>query len=238
MGDRKRIHREDPVRTGPIRNFSKLYREATNGATPAKPAAPEKPQKVAPAGPLAEGVQLAYAVIEKYIAEGRETAEGLSSQPYVTRVANDNLQDILERMLRFQGEILPLWIETLANLVQVNSGQNGHATTSHVWPAGNGGTKSDPIEVSIEVVSTRPVQVSLQLKPDSEIQSLAALGLSAIDSGKPASADISFVPGNTKGLVRLRVRVPDKHPSGNYAAVVVNRDSGEVRGTLRLRVAD
>jgi hypothetical protein len=240
MSDRKRIRRDNPVRTGPIRNYSKLYRgeNSANGTSSRNGAPSEKPQRVASVGPLAEGVELAYSVIEKYIAEGRRTAEGLSNQPYATRVANDNLQDILERMLRFQGEILPLWIDTLANLVKIDPSQNGYATTSHASPAFNGAAKSDAMEVSIEVASIRPVQVSVQLKPNSETQSLVALGLSAVDSGKSAAAHISFVPDDTTGRVRVRIRVPDRHPSGTYAAVVVNRDSGEIRGTVSIRIAD
>src|SRR5215470_6320558 len=121
MNDRKRLRRADPARTAPIRDFAKLYSrpETTNGAAAARPFGSEKPRPAAAASPLAEGVELAYSVIEKYIAEGRRTAEGLSTQPYATRAANGNLQDILERMLRLQAEILPLWVEMLAASVKV-----------------------------------------------------------------------------------------------------------------------
>jgi len=74
----------------------------------------------------------------KYIAEGRQTAEGLSNQPYSTRAPNDNLQVLVERMLRFQAEMLPLWIETLATLVKVDPAQNGYAPSSDAWRRSNG----------------------------------------------------------------------------------------------------
>ena len=91
-------------------DFSKLYHRpnSVNGTNAAKPVQSDAPRRAPAGGPLAEGVELAYSVIEKYIAEGRRTAEGFSSQPYTTRAATDNLQDILERILRFQAEILPL----------------------------------------------------------------------------------------------------------------------------------
>jgi hypothetical protein len=122
MSDRKRLHRADPARIAPVRNFSKLYSgsDSADGANPAKPAQSGASRKVRSAGPLAEGVELAYSVIDKYVAEGRRTAEGISDKPYTTRAPNDNLQDILERILRFQSEVLPLWIETLATLVKVD----------------------------------------------------------------------------------------------------------------------
>jgi hypothetical protein len=238
MGDRKRLHRGDPERVGPIRDFSNLYSrsESVNGAHPAKPVPSDAPCK-AGSGPLAEGVELAYSVIEKYIAEGRRTAEGISSQPYSIRATNDNLQDILERMLRFQAEMLPLWLETLTTLVKVDASRNGHGPAPDAWPRSNGG-HNKPMAVSIEVVSLRPVQVSVELQPNSDARSLVSLGLNAIDSSKPALTDISFVPDEVTGRITLRLRIPESQPTGTYSGVVVNRDTGETRGTLSARIAD
>ena len=150
---------------------------------------------------MAEGVELAYNVIEKYIAEGRQTAEGLSNQPYATRAPNDNLQVLVERMLRFQAEMLPLWIETLATLVKVDPVAKRLCTIVGRWPRSNGAPKAETMAVSIEVVSLRPVQVSVELRPNSEPQSLVALGLSAVDSGKPILKDISL--GRMKSRAEL-----------------------------------
>ena len=169
MSDRKRLHRADPARIAPVRNFSKLYSrpDSANGTNPGKPAQSDTSRKVRSAGPLAEGVELAYSVIDKYVAEGRRTAEGISDKPYTPRPPNDNLQDILERILRFQSEVLPLWIETLATLVKVDPARNGSAATREASPKSNGGPISETTAVSIEVVSVRPVQVSVELRPNS-----------------------------------------------------------------------
>ncbi len=242
MGDRKRLHRDDPARIAPIRNFSKLYSRSgsVNGANAAKAVQPDAPARTADRGPLAEGVELAYNVIEKYIAEGRRTAEGFSNQPYSTRAAsgNDNLQVLVERMLRFQTEMLPLWIETLATLVKVDPARNGYAPASDAWPRSNGAQNADTMPVIIEVVSLRPVQVSVELHPNSEPQSLIALGLSAVDSAKPILKDISLLPDEVAGRIKLRLRIPESQPSGTYSGVIVNRESGETRGTLSIRIAD
>jgi hypothetical protein len=239
MSERKRLHRADPARTAPIRDFSKLYSrpETTNGAAAAKPFASEKPRPAAAASPLAEGVELAYSVIEKYIVEGRRTAEGLSTQPYATRAANGNLQDILEKMLRFQAEILPLWVEMLGTLVKVEPMRNGYATPPGAWPHANGKNPA-PTAVPIEVASIRPVQVFMELVPNSDARSLVALALSSIAPGKPALTKVSFVRDKAEGRVKLRVQIPDKQPAGTYAGVVVDRDSGEARGTLSVRLGD
>ncbi len=240
MGDRKRLHRDDPARIAPVRNFSKLYSRSSsaNGTYAAKAAQPDAPLRTTSGGPLAEGVELAYSVIEKYIAEGRQTAEGLSNQPYSTRAPNDNLQVLVERMLRFQAEMLPLWIETLATLVKVDPAQNGYAPSSDAWQRSNGAPKTETMAVTIEIVSLRPVQVSVELRPNSEPQSLVALGLSAVDPGKPILKDISLLPDEIAGRIKLRLRIPESQPPGTYSGVIVNRENGETRGTLSVRIAD
>jgi hypothetical protein len=239
MSVRKRLHRVDPARVGPSRDFSKLYsrQDSVNGTPPAKPAQSDSPRK-AGGGPLAKGVELAYSVIERYIAEGRRTAEGFSSQPYATRATNDNLQDVLERTLRFQAEMLPLWIETLATLVKADPWRNGHAPTPQAGPPANGPKNASTMAVSIEVASLRPVQVSVELQPNSEAESLVSLGLNAIDPSKPTLRDISLIPDEVPGRIKLRLRIPDSQPGGVYSGVIVNRNSGEARGTLSIRIAD
>jgi hypothetical protein len=189
MSARKRLHRADPPRAAPIRDFSKLYSSpaTANGAAAAKPLPSHKPRPAAAAASsLAEGVELAYSVIEKYIAEGRRTAEALSTQPYATRPANSSLQDIMERMLHFQAEILPLWVEMLSTLVKVEPLKNGHATSVSARPRTNGKNPAAATAVPIEVASIRPVQVSVELVPNCDPQSLVALALGSVAPGKPA----------------------------------------------------
>jgi hypothetical protein len=240
MGDRKRLHRDDPARVAPVRNFSKLYSKSNsvNNASAAKAGQSDGPVRATGGGPLAEGVELAYNVIEKYIAEGRRTAEGFSNQSYATRAPNDNLQVLVERMLRFQAEMLPLWIETLATLVKVDPARNGHGPASDAWPRSNGAQSAATMAVTIEVISLRPVQVSVELRPGSEPQSLVALGLSAVDSEKPILKDISLTPDEVPGRIKLRLQVPESQPPGTYPGVIVNRENGETRGTLSIRITD
>ncbi len=240
MGDRKRLHREDPARIAPVRNFSKLYSRSSsvNGANAAKAVQPDAPARATRGGPLSEGVELAYNVIEKYIAEGRRTAEGFTNQQYATRSPNDNLRVLVERMLRFQAEMLPLWIETLAALVKVDPARNAYPPASDVGPRSSGAQNPDTMAVIIEVVSLRPVQVSVELRPNSEPQSLVALGLSAVDSAKPILKDITLLPDEVAGRIKLRLRIPESQPPGIYSGVIVNRESGETQGTLSIRIAD
>src|SRR5258708_10253581 len=239
MKDRNRLHRAAPARTAPVRNCSKLYSSnSVNGSGPAKSVQPDAPRDAAGGTPPAQGVELAYSVIEKHIAEGRRAAEGFSNQAYTTRVPSDNLQVLVERLLRFQSEMIPLWIETLATLVKIDPSRNGHAPGTDARPQSNGGPNSETMAVSIEVISLRPVQVSVELRPNSESQSLVALGLTSVDQGKPVLKDISLGPDEVVGRVKLRLRIPESQPPGTYSGVIVNRETGETRGTLSVRIAD
>ena len=238
MSERKRLHRGDSKRVGPIRDFSTLYHptESSTGASPAKPKQTDAPGKARNGGPLAEGVELAYSVIEKYIAEGRQTAEGINKRSYANRVATDNLQSILERVLRFQAEILPLFVETLSTLVKVDPSRNGFGATD-ARPSSHGEQSTGSNTISVDVVSRRPVEVSVELKPNADVQPLMALGLNAIDPTKPPLTTIKFIPDNVPHRVKVRIEIADLQPPGVYSGVIVNRDSGQTLGTLTVRIA-
>jgi hypothetical protein len=90
--------------------------------------------------------------------------------------------------------------------------------------------------VSIELLSTQPIEVSLDLPPNSDGRRLHVLGLHAVDSDKPALTDIAFSPDMSDGRRKLRVFVSASQPAGSYSGVIVDRETGEVCGTLTVRV--
>src|SRR5215469_13278543 len=108
MGDDKRLHRKDPERIGPLRSFTEMY-TSRPGMRPREDLAQAQ----------AEGVSLAYRVIEKHINDGRRSAEMLNGQPYNTRAATDRLQEVIERTLRSWSELLPLWLEAITTAVTI-----------------------------------------------------------------------------------------------------------------------
>jgi hypothetical protein len=63
------------------------------------------------------------------------------------------------------------------------------------------------------------------------------LGLHAVDSDKPGLTDITFSPAKVDGRRKLRVFVPVNQPAGSYSGVIVDRETGELRGTLTVRVS-
>lgn len=241
MSVRKRLHRDDPARSAPIRHFSKLYRrnETKNGVgNPANSATTDNGRVTKASGKLAEGVELAYRVIDKHIVEGRQTAEQLNKQPYSTRPPTDSLQELLERLLRFQADMLPLWVETLSTLVIVDPSRNPFSARADAMTPSNGAGGNGASRVSIELLSTRPVRVSLDLREHSEVLPLVVLGLHSVETKKPPLTHISFKPAKASDESKLSIRIPQSHPAGTYSGVIVNRDTGEARGTLSVRIEE
>jgi hypothetical protein len=244
MSDTGRLHRVDPVRTGPIRNFSNLYKQPGASAAQSRSETRSPQPADAPNGRYADGVATAYSVLEKHINEGRATAQQFSRPAYDTSTAVDGIQKLIEESLRYQVEMLPLLIETLTSLMPSNG--SGGSSSPDLWPqrpVNNAQSSSPPVNggqatvVSLELASRQPVEVTLNLSDYSNIADLVSPGLHSIDPGHPPLTDLGFSEGGEAGRVKLRIVVPDNQPSGLYSGVIISRSSGLLRGTLTVRVA-
>lgn len=235
MADDKRLHRKDPERTGPIRSFTERYMPGSDTRLQEEIVA----NSAARGNAAGEGVGLAYRIIDKHINDGRQSAETLNGQPYNTRTAADRLQEVIERTLRSWSELLPLWLEAVTMAVTIEPPRMP-STSPPVMQNGEnrdagGGDGSSAI--AIEMIATRPVTVSIDLRENSDQMPLAALGLRAVDRSKPELSEIGIEP-DVAGGIKVRICVPQSHPAGTYSGVIVNRETGESRGTLTVRVSD
>jgi len=242
MSYSKRLHRDDPVRTGPIRNFSGLYQSNYSDGHSSNSSSSASSKNGAPADGRErsqdEGIGLAYRVIEKHIRDGKKNAERFNDQPYNARPITDGFPELLERTIRYQNELLPLWLQALGSAVRIDSLRMPNTPGPFTRPESNNPASHGSKAISLEIASARPVQVSLDLREHSEALPLISLGLRAVDENKPPLNDISFAPATTRGAIRLRISVPDSHPPGTYSGVIVNRDSGETLGTLSISIAE
>ncbi len=233
MGDETRLRRPDPERTGPIRSFGKTFSPQWPGEANRETSASGTVS--GSAGRTAHWVELAYQVIDKHINDGRRAAAQLNGQHYSTRPATDRLQEVIERSLRLASELLPLWLEALASAVSIDPPRVPSASQSTVADKSDGVQRG--VAIAIEMAANRPVTVLVDLREHSEQMPLVTLGLRAVDPGKPELSDIQIEPDEA-GRLRFRIRVPPCAPSGNYCGVIVNRETGESRGMLTLRIAD
>jgi len=242
MNRREHLRREDPVRTRPIRNWSTLYRRRDSWAFREPTAASSSADGATHRGSwndvVVEGVELGYRVIEEQIRQGQRVAEQINKQSYAPAAVGNDIREVAERMLRYFADLSALWFEFLDSIVG-----NTDVSRSSFRPGGpNAGpspmaaSASGPIGVSIEVVSVRPTQVTLDLRPHADGLRLSAQELRALEPGKPPLTDVAFERAPHGDLVRLRIRVPDTQPVGIYAGAVVDRDTGEPCGTVSVRL--
>jgi hypothetical protein len=239
MSERKRRH-GNPARFGPVRHFANIYSRpgGSNGDANSESPASHQPRhpKGSRSDQVSAGVGLAYRVIEKYLNEGRRVAEQFNRQPHRQGATTRPFQEFVNRMLRYQAELLPLWLDLLGSLTKVDfagiADPEGSDRRQLRKRASTNG------KVAIELTSSRPIEISFELQEDSESISLVTPGLHALEPRKPTLTDIHFVPRAGRGRSKLRVRIPNRQPPGTYSGVIVDRKTGDIRGTLSVRVAD
>ena len=157
-----------------------------------------------------------------------------SSQPYAPPVWGRRIPGTAAANAAFQSELVPLWIDLLGSLAKndFSSGpspgiRNGAATHGTSRP-------SDP--VVIELRSKGPVRATFEARSSAPAAALATAGLHALEAGKPALADIALLPDESGRWAKVSITVPDEQPSGRYTGVIVDRVTGEVRGTLTIEI--
>ena len=252
MNGRPRLHREDPQRTEPLRQWSTLYRSpdswdprphpdtAADTAADASGAASDPDQRDTWHDVVAEGVAVGYRVIEEQIRQGQRVAEQLGDASYGPGAMSGDVREATERMVRYSADLVALWLD----FVNATFGNGDLLRSLSAGWAPNGGTPAAPPPptvrapaVAIEVASRQPLRVSLDLQPGAAARPLVVQPLRALAPEIAALTDVAFVQGGDAGPPTLRVRVPEDQPPGVYAGAVVDGDSGEPLGTLTARVS-
>jgi hypothetical protein len=162
-----------------------------------------------------------------------------NGQPYNTRAVTDRIQEVIERTLRSWNELLPLWLEAITTAVTVEPPRMSPTPPSVMQNGENRGASAGDgsSAIAIEMISMRPVTVSIDLRENSDQMPLATLGLRAVDRSKPELSEIGIESDAASGI-KVRICVPQSHPAGTYSGVIVNRETGESHGTLTVRVLD
>lgn len=249
MTARQRLHREDPQRTEPLRQWSTLYRHPDSwGERDAAGAAEAAPQAERGDGwndVVAEGVAVGYRVVEEQIRQGQRVAEQLGDASYGPAAMGGDVREATERMVRYSADLVALWLD----FVNSTFG-NGDLlrTLSAGWPPGGAAPApaapapappaAAPPGVPVEVASRRPLRVNVDLQAGAAGRPLAAHPLRALEADKPPLAEVAFERDADGGPLVLRIRVPDAQPPGLYTGVIVDQRSGEPLGTLTARLAE
>lgn len=212
-----RLRRDDPARTEPDRSFSGTF------------------QPDAPGGddPVTRGVRMGYRLVEEQMRRGQQIAQDASARFGVGR--GGDMREFAERALRFYGDLYTdaalFWLDAALTLVApVDSSQQPSSNLT--------GPTSSPA-VPLDVASSRPVRVTLNLNPGARPAALQVLTMRTSDGVKPPLMDVSFQPQAGGGLPVLRIRVPAEQPAGVYHGVVCDAQAPDtVLGTLTVDVRE
>jgi hypothetical protein len=196
-------------------------------------------------GPLnavvSRSVELGYRVIDDYIRQGQKAAQRFNDRSYGPEAFTGDVQDLGARMAQYTSDFVGLWLDFMQ---VVFPGALGGA------PAAGNGARATPAtddrpprreaenrtRVRIEVASTRPTEVSVDLRPDAVGRRLVVQGLHGVDPGTPKLGDVALEADPDGAPLRVRVRVPDDVPRGTYNGVIVDDETSRPVGTLSVRV--
>jgi hypothetical protein len=198
------------------------------------------------------GVESAYRVIDEHLQEGRRaaqaridevgaTASGASNMsaldPAGIKKATESLQEMITQGVRFYSSLAPLWAG-FVNSMATSAGVLNTSTTAPLAPAPipRGAYITGAAPISIEIASARMARVTIDLAPQASVTNLATTGLHALEPGRSPLTDIMFMIDASANRPVVRIRVPDHQPAGVYNGVVVDKDSGDPRGTLTVRI--
>jgi hypothetical protein len=202
------------------------------------------------------GVESAYRVIDEHLQEGRRAAQARLDEARATtsvasnmsaldpagiKNATDSLQEMITQGVRFYSSLAPLWAG-FVNSMATSAGVLNPSTTTPAGaplapaPMPRGAYMTGAAPISIEIASARMTRVTIDLAPQASATNLATTGLHALEPGRPPLADITFTIDASANRPVVRIRVPDDQPAGVYNGVVVDKDSGDLRGTLTVRI--
>lgn len=252
--NQQRFHREDPTRTRPTRNWSALYRQSDAREAAHSPESPQSTDHETPQAPpwadvMSQSVNLGYRVIEDYIRQGQRAAQQANDRSYNVGTTGNDIRDLVERMARYYADLGALWGDLINSFAANPDFLNNLSRALQPQPApangasaqgssANGVPGKESVTIAIEVISSRPTQVMLDLPLRPEQSSLIIHGLRAADPQKPQLTDIAFEPSPSGGPICLRVCIPHEQPPDVYTGVVVDKQTNLPRGTLSIRITE
>ena len=218
----ERIHRDDPERTGPHRNWNEGA--ATGGGS----AGPTGDWQQA----IENSVRMGYELIDSQIREGRKMAEqfGGSFLGNNAGPGADNMRSAADTMAQSFADLTTRWLETLTGAMA------GGTPFNNGRPAENGQVSSETAPMGVEVVSNIRFRLSIEFEQGANgSEELFGPPLCDPDADKPA-LDVNYFPPERGRSATLRIEVPDTQPAGSYSAPVYDRTNRQLRGRITIGI--
>ena len=248
---KSRLHRDDPLRTEPIRDWEQLFRKPDTAESlhPDNVNGSEEAQGENSANgrswddAVSNAVDLGYRIIEDQIIQGKRAAEQISERANPSTSVGGDVTEFVRRLLQFYtdlgttcfefvdsltrsaefGENLRNWVDDgLASAGNRNARDEFHQGTRH--------------KVPIEVVSLQPTRVSLELHGNAALDSIDVRGLFELDPAVSPLTDVAFAYSEEDQGPVLNIRIPPDQPAGTYTGVVTDSRTNQPRGTLSVKI--
>lgn len=221
-----RIHREDPERSAPRRNWTDGHGPAWDGGS----GAGNDWQQA-----IENSVRLGYELIDSQIREGRRMAEQFGGSFFGTgaNTGTDNMRSTADGMARSFVDLTTRWFEAMSGAMAGKPFDSG-------WPANgqNGDVASGTVPLNVEVASEVHVRLSLDFEEGtSGSEELFVPPLCDKDSDKLA-LDVTCFPPERGRPAAVRIEVPNDQPAGFYSALIYDRANRQLRGRLTVEIPD
>lgn len=188
---------------------------------------------------VAEAVRKGYEVVGENIRQGRQAAERMRARSYTPAEIPGELRRFADRLLQLSMELGTTWFQLIGAILrdpQLREAFEGAGQEAAPRPAEQVQPVSPPIVYTVRC--SRTVEHSLKLHPLTGPVQPTIAGLHSIAPGghSVAPGRVTF-RRNPDGSLLVNITVPDEVPAGTYNGAVIDRDTHEAIGTLRLRIA-
>lgn len=209
---------------------------------------------------IERGVREGYRVVEDYLREGQRVARQINRRQYGPRQMGDDLQSLTGRMFRDSTRLLALWLELMSSSVGTFWG-GGSGPSARPSADERGSAPADPrhgesprpspgdeaakeapagtteTAVAVEITSPHPARVTVHLSPGAAREALRPTPLSG-DPDAPPITDVAFEPGGPNQPPVLRIAVRREQSPGIYHGVLVEPETHDHRGTVKVELRE
>jgi hypothetical protein len=235
MRDDERARRPQPERTEPIRSFGGLF--GLSGP-PGDPGGGGARGAGSLGDVVSRSVELGYRVVDEYVRQGQEAAQRMTDRTYGPEAAVRDAQQLTTRMVQYASDFMRLWFDflQLGALGGLARPEPDRRLLREPTPTPAPELRTGPARLRLELVSGRPAEVSLELRPDAPVEHLVVHALRAEGADGRRLSDVAIRRAADEDAVVLRVAVPADHPAGVYNGLIVDERTSRPAGTVSVRL--
>jgi hypothetical protein len=234
----KRLHREEPERSEPVRSAKHHvdanggWRETVTGHSATNGEAGESDDGQDTVG---YGVKLGYKIIEDQILKGQKIAEQWHANSPEEK-DEDEWPRVLGRLLNVYRDLGSVYMDATESIISRLAN-----LAMDYEPGADKKSESAPSmrtpDIPVTVSSVKKIRIQLDLKPQVG-GNLRVQALHGLDTAATPLTNIYFTPGTATISPELHIEIPDDCIATAYTGVVVDADTNEPMGTLCVHVVD